>query len=63
MPLMTSAQYVESLAKMKRNIWFQGKKIEDPITGKLAQLMGFKPYTPLDFYPGVQVPMKKTEEK
>ena len=31
MPLMTSEQYVESLAKMKRNIWFQGKKIEDPI--------------------------------
>ena len=25
MPLMTSKQYVESLAKMKRNIWFQGK--------------------------------------
>lgn len=31
MPLMTSKQYVESLARMKRNIWFQGKKIEDPI--------------------------------
>lgn len=31
MALMTSEQYVESLAKMKRNIWFQGKKIEDPI--------------------------------
>ena len=35
MPLMTSAQYVESLAKMKRNIWFQGKKIEDPINHPL----------------------------
>ena len=32
MPLMTSQQYVESLAKMKRNIWFQGEKIEDPIS-------------------------------
>lgn len=31
MALMTSKEYVESLAKMKRNIWFQGKKIEDPI--------------------------------
>lgn len=31
MTLMTSKQYVESLAKMNRNIWFQGKKIEDPI--------------------------------
>lgn len=31
MALMTSEQYVESLRKMKRNIWFQGKKIEDPI--------------------------------
>lgn len=31
MALMTSAQYVESLRRMKRNIWFQGKKIEDPI--------------------------------
>ncbi len=38
------------------------KKIEDPITGKLARLMGFKPYTPLDFYPDIQVP-KKNEEK
>ena len=35
MPLMTSEQYVESLAKMKRNIWFQGKKIEDPINDPL----------------------------
>ena len=35
MPLMTSKQYVESLAKMKRNIWFQGKKIEDPINHPL----------------------------
>ena len=31
MPLMTSAEYVESLAKMERNIWFQGEKIDDPI--------------------------------
>lgn len=38
------------------------KKIEDPITGKLVQLLGFKPYTPLDFYPDIQVP-KKNEEK
>jgi len=35
MPLMTSQQYVESLAKMKRNIYFQGKKIEDPINDPL----------------------------
>lgn len=35
MALMNSAQYVESLAKMKRNIWFQGKKIEDPINHPL----------------------------
>jgi len=28
---MTSAQYVESLRKMKRRIYFQGKLIEDPI--------------------------------
>ena len=31
MPLMTSSEYVDSLARMKRNIWFQGEKIEDPI--------------------------------
>lgn len=31
MPLMTSQQYVESLAKMKRRIFFQGKLIDDPI--------------------------------
>lgn len=35
MALMTSKQYVESLAKMKRNIYFQGKKIEDPINHPL----------------------------
>ena len=35
MALMTSKQYVESLAKMNRNIWFQGKKIEDPINHPL----------------------------
>ncbi len=35
MPLMTSEQYVESLRKMDRNIWFQGKKIEDPINDPL----------------------------
>lgn len=31
MALMTSKQYVESLAKMNRRIYFQGKRIEDPI--------------------------------
>ena len=31
MALKTSKEYVESLAKMERNIWFQGKRIEDPI--------------------------------
>lgn len=31
MPLMTSKEYVESLRKMKRNIYFQGKKVGDPI--------------------------------
>ena len=31
MPLMTSKQYVESLSKMNRRIYFQGKLIEDPI--------------------------------
>ena len=35
MSLMNSKQYVDSLAKMKRNIWFQGKKIEDPINHPL----------------------------
>jgi len=35
MALMTSEQYIESLAEMKRNIWFQGKKIEDPINHPL----------------------------
>lgn len=35
MALMTSKEYVESLAKMKRNIYFQGKKIEDPINHPL----------------------------
>ena len=32
MPLMTSAEYIDSLRKMDRNIWFQGKKITDPIS-------------------------------
>jgi len=31
MPLMTSKQYVESLRKMKRNIYFQGEKLENPV--------------------------------
>lgn len=31
MALMTSKEYVESLAKMNRKIYFQGKLIEDPI--------------------------------
>ncbi len=31
MPLKTSEEYVASLAKMNRNIYFQGEKIEDPI--------------------------------
>ena len=31
MALMTSKEYIESLARMKRNIYFQGKKIENPI--------------------------------
>lgn len=38
------------------------KKIEDPIGGKLVQLLGFKPYAPLDFYPDVQVPQWKRDE-
>ena len=35
MALMTSSQYVASLAKMNRNIWFQGEKIKDPINHPL----------------------------
>ncbi len=31
------------------------KKLEDPLTGKLLHLMGFRPYTALDFYPDVVV--------
>jgi 4-hydroxybutyryl-CoA dehydratase / vinylacetyl-CoA-Delta-isomerase len=31
MPLMTSAQYEKSLRKMNRNIYFQGKKLENPV--------------------------------
>ncbi len=31
MPLMTGEQYVESLRKMKRNIYYLGKKIENPV--------------------------------
>ncbi|MFP3156119.1 4-hydroxybutyryl-CoA dehydratase [Lachnospiraceae bacterium ZAX-1] len=31
MALMTSEQYVESIRKMKRNIYFQGKKLENPV--------------------------------
>ena len=31
MALMTSQEYVESLRKMNRRIYFQGKLIEDPI--------------------------------
>ena len=46
MALMTSKQYVESRAKMNRNIWFQGKKIEDPIndppTDPLPEVSGGK---------------------
>lgn len=37
MPLKTSKEYIESLAKMKRNIWFQGKRIEDPINHPLLK--------------------------
>ncbi|MFR7476013.1 4-hydroxyphenylacetate 3-hydroxylase family protein [Frisingicoccus sp.] len=35
MALMTSKEYIESLARMKRNIYFQGKKIENPINHPL----------------------------
>lgn len=31
MPLMTSEQYVASIRKMNRNIYFQGEKIENPV--------------------------------
>lgn len=31
MPLMTGEQYVESIRKMKRNIYFQGKKLENAV--------------------------------
>lgn len=31
MPLMTSQQYVESIRKMDRNIYFQGKKLDNPV--------------------------------
>jgi 4-hydroxybutyryl-CoA dehydratase/vinylacetyl-CoA-Delta-isomerase len=31
MPLMTGEQYVESIRKMNRTIYFQGKKIENPV--------------------------------
>jgi len=31
MPLMTGEQYVESLREMNMKIYFQGKKIENPI--------------------------------
>ena len=31
MPLKTSREYVESLRRMERNIWYQGEKISDPI--------------------------------
>ena len=31
MPLMTGEQYVESIRKMNRNIYYQGKKLENPV--------------------------------
>lgn len=31
MPLMTSKQYVESIRKMQRNIYFLGKKLDNPV--------------------------------
>lgn len=31
MPLMTSKEYVESIRKMKRNIYFQGEKLENAV--------------------------------
>ncbi|MDL2237416.1 4-hydroxybutyryl-CoA dehydratase [Christensenellaceae bacterium OttesenSCG-928-K19] len=31
MPLMTSEQYVESIRNMKRNIYFMGEKLENPV--------------------------------
>ncbi len=34
------------------------KKLEDPVQGKLLQRLGFRPYTALDFYPGVGVEEK-----
>ncbi len=37
MPLMTGEQYVESIRKMNRNIYFQGKKIENPVDHPLLR--------------------------
>lgn len=39
------------------------RKVTDPLTGGLARLLGFRPYTPLDFYPDVTVPQPEKEEK
>ncbi len=37
MALMTSEQYVESLRKMKRNIYFQGRKLDNPVDHPLLR--------------------------
>ena len=31
MALMTGKEYVESIRRMKRNIYFQGEKLENPV--------------------------------
>lgn len=37
MALMTSERYIESIRKMKRNIYFQGKKLENPVDHPLLR--------------------------
>lgn len=55
-------QLLDFCSRYSQMAFSYNKKIEDPISGKLVQLLGFKPYTPLDFYPDIQVPLRKKDE-
>lgn len=36
-------------------------RLESPLLGRAARLLGFRPYTPLDFYPDVKLPGSENE--
>ena len=39
------------------------KRVQDPFQGKILAVLGFRPYTPLDFFPGLSAAPREDGEK